>query len=72
MRIGVTIPPIFLALAGGLAPAQENASSEYQVKAAFLYHFSQFVDWPEERWETNAHQSIAHLARTFMERWMRA
>jgi len=25
-----------------------NASSEYQVKAAFLYHFAQFVDWPEE------------------------
>jgi YfiR/HmsC-like len=28
-------------------PAQGNVSSEYQVKAAFLYHFSQFVDWPE-------------------------
>ena len=26
--------------------AQGNASSEYQVKAAFLFHFAQFVDWP--------------------------
>jgi len=28
--------------------AQGNASSEYQVKAAFLFHFAQFVDWPSE------------------------
>jgi len=27
---------------------QTNASSEYQVKAAFLFHFAQFVDWPPE------------------------
>jgi hypothetical protein len=24
-----------------------SASSEHEVKAAFLFHFSQFVDWPE-------------------------
>ncbi len=30
------------------ALAQSNASSEYQVKAAFLFHFAQFVDWPAE------------------------
>jgi hypothetical protein len=28
--------------------ADGNASSEYQVKAAFLFHFAQFVDWPAE------------------------
>jgi hypothetical protein len=27
---------------------QGNVSSEYQVKAAFLFHFAQFVDWPPE------------------------
>jgi hypothetical protein len=27
---------------------QANSSSEYQVKAAFLFHFAQFVDWPPE------------------------
>jgi hypothetical protein len=27
---------------------QASASSEYQVKAAFLFHFAQFVDWPPE------------------------
>lgn len=28
------------------APAQNNNSSEYAVKAAFLFHFAQFVEWP--------------------------
>jgi hypothetical protein len=28
--------------------AQTNPSSEYEVKAAFLFHFAQFVEWPEE------------------------
>ncbi len=28
--------------------AQSNPSGEYQVKAAFLFHFAQFVDWPAE------------------------
>ena len=43
---------IFAALAalsaGTLASAQTISSSEYQVKAAFLFHFAQFVEWPEE------------------------
>ncbi len=33
-----------LALAGALLAA--GAPSEYQVKAVFLYNFSQFVEWP--------------------------
>ena len=28
--------------------AQSGPSTEYQVKAAFLYHFAQFVEWPPE------------------------
>ncbi|MGB6684559.1 MAG: YfiR family protein, partial [Candidatus Acidiferrum sp.] len=45
---------LFAALVGVLtigsarwAWAQANASSEYQVKAAFLFHFAQFVEWPQ-------------------------
>ena len=30
------------------APAEESRSPEYQVKAAFLYHFAKFVDWPPQ------------------------
>lgn len=31
------------------AGADSTSSREYQVKAAFLYNFLQFVDWPEEK-----------------------
>jgi YfiR/HmsC-like len=27
---------------------QDNVSAEYQIKAAFLFHFAQFVEWPDE------------------------
>lgn len=38
-----------LALAEGvLAFGQGQATTEYQVKAAFLFHFAQFVEWPPE------------------------
>jgi hypothetical protein len=33
-------------LAGGAAWAQDGPSKEYEVKAAFLYNFVQFVKWP--------------------------
>jgi len=32
---------------GSKAQAQEATPSEYQIKAAFLFHFAQFVGWPE-------------------------
>lgn len=35
-----------LLCAGQRAPAQTNTSKEYKVKAAFLYNFAQFVEWP--------------------------
>jgi len=28
--------------------AQDSALTEYQIKAAFLYHFAQFVEWPPQ------------------------
>jgi uncharacterized protein DUF4154 len=31
-----------------LTVAQTPASSEYEVKAAFLVHFAHFVEWPEQ------------------------
>jgi len=33
-------------LAGAMAPAQDTSAPEYQVKGAFLYQFTKFVDWP--------------------------
>ncbi len=32
-----------------LLPARAQATKEYQVKAAFLYNFTKFVDWPDSR-----------------------
>ena len=46
---------LLLLLLAGHQPArpQENAPSEYQVKAAFLFNFGKFVGWPAEAF-TNA------------------
>jgi hypothetical protein len=38
---------LVLLVGGRPVQGQGSAASEYEVKAAFLYHFSQFVDWPE-------------------------
>ena len=35
-----------LALAGGLGAAPEPRPAEYEVKAAYLYNFAKFVEWP--------------------------
>jgi hypothetical protein len=32
--------------AGGAPATGEMAAGEYQIKAAFLHHFAQFVEWP--------------------------
>ena len=42
------VMPCLLLLRGQDLPAQTAISKEYQVKAAFLYNFSQFVVWPTE------------------------
>jgi hypothetical protein len=52
-RLGLRIVAAALALpisvaSAGWVLAQTNSTSEYQVKAAFLFHFAQFVDWPPE------------------------
>ncbi len=45
--LAVTALSGVLSIAGARrVSAQANSPSEYQVKAAFLFHFAQFVDWP--------------------------
>jgi hypothetical protein len=47
-------------LAGGLClggldlPGQTAVSKEYQIKAAFLFNFAQFVEWPPEAFPEKA------------------
>ncbi len=42
---------VFCALSAGApkAYAQTSFSREYQIKAAFLYNFTKFVEWPADR-----------------------
>jgi YfiR/HmsC-like len=48
-RLVATLLAALVSSAGApRALAQQNASSEYQVKAAFLFHFAQFVEWPPD------------------------
>jgi len=39
--------------ATGFAFAQDKSASEYQVKAIFLYNFTQFIDWPESAFKNS-------------------
>lgn len=44
---------VMAALLGTQARAESTSSREYQVKAAFLYKFLMFVDWPKEKMPDN-------------------
>jgi hypothetical protein len=39
-------------LCGFKVPAQDVAATEYQIKAAFIYNFAKFVEWPPETFAT--------------------
>ena len=45
---------VWLLLGGLDLPAQTAVSKEYQIKAAFLYNFAQFVEWPPEAFPETA------------------
>lgn len=45
-RLGLLVL-LSIAMAG-IAEAQKRISQEYQVKALFLFNFTQFVEWPPE------------------------
>jgi len=49
-RLACALSALLIA-GGGLAPAQTGSApkySEYEVKAAFLFNFMQFVEWPAD------------------------
>jgi len=45
----VSLLCIWLATTPGLASAKTNLHREYQIKAAFLYNFTKFVNWPKDK-----------------------
>lgn len=48
-RVKSVVLPVFcIALAFGVAARVNAESPEYNVKAAFIYNFTKFVEWPED------------------------
>jgi hypothetical protein len=45
-RSFLSLSLIWLLLAGGGSRAQESPPTEYQIKAAFLFNFAKFIQWP--------------------------
>lgn len=43
---------IMLIASGGTMPMQNHPALEYQIKAVFLYNFTQFVEWPDDAFAT--------------------
>lgn len=38
---------LFVMVTGGISDAAEAVSREYKLKAAFIYNFAKFVEWPD-------------------------
>jgi len=45
-RLALLLPWILWLAGGGSAQAQAGAPGEYPLKAAFLFNFAKFIDWP--------------------------
>ncbi len=50
-RLGFLIMLMLASLTGSPGNSHAGTTVEYQVKAAFLYHFANFVDWPESTFQ---------------------
>ena len=53
LLIGVMALVVWMAAAQSLMGASPQVSEEYQVKAAFLYNFVKFVEWPKDRFSSD-------------------
>ena len=48
LRMLAALAALFTLAWGGLCLAQGDTAAEYRIKAAFLYKFSGYVEWPEQ------------------------
>jgi hypothetical protein len=53
LRVLLRVASATFALLCGIGAAQAQVASESQVKAAFLYNFTKFVQWPAEAFATS-------------------
>jgi len=62
VRHGLAVLAAWLALAtASVGAAQPEAASEYELKAAFLYNFARFVEWPDAALPAGARLTICVL-----------
>jgi len=55
----VALVAVFLSLGvAGKDIKAQSADEEYRVKAAFIFHFAQLVDWPAEKQEGSDHSLV--------------
>ncbi len=65
LRFVFLISAMLLSLHGNSGNSQAGTTVEYQVKAAFLYHFANFVDWPSSTFKaTEGHVRICLLGKS--------
>lgn len=57
--VALALVVLLASQASGAPPAGEVSAGEYQIKAAFLQHFAQFVEWPLNVLPINAPLVIA-------------
>jgi hypothetical protein len=64
---------IAIAVASALvAPAQAQSQNEYQVKAAFLYNFAKFVEWPASAFQGSTQpMALCILGRDPFGHWLK-
>jgi uncharacterized protein DUF4154 len=53
VRLKPVIIIVLLLISNLMLPAQPVSSREYQLKAIFLFNFTQFVDWPPNSFSSN-------------------
>ncbi len=56
LSIFLCLAAVALMFAPEKVQAQSNISKEYQIKAAFIFHFAQFVEWPGTRFTNGVAQ----------------
>lgn len=49
---------LFLLISNLVLPTQRTPSREYQLKAVFLFNFTQFVEWPTTAFSTNESEMV--------------
>ena len=52
IRRGVAVAALAIIFCSGRVKAQDSGPTEYQLKAAFLFNFAKFIEWPASTFST--------------------